>query len=338
MSLALVLGAGLALLVVAAGPMVLAPANPDSHIAALSSPAPGNWSRQNTTPTPPGRDYSAMAYDAKDGYLLLFGGYGHGGRILGDTWKYAAGKWTKLAPLHSPAATANAQMAYDAADGYVVLFGGRPASTGGSPLNDTWTFSGGNWTRLHGIAPPGRENGMMTYDAADGYVLLFGGVGRASLNDTWEFAAGVWTNLTKPKAPPATNLQAMAYDPTDGYVVLFRDAVAGNNWTFSGGNWTQIHVKGYPAPHGFGIEGPGLAFDAARGYLVLFGGFFSTSNYNFTWAYSHGVWSKLNLSVAPSHRTGFVMAYDPASLELVLFGGCLWGSYGSPNAQTWAYS
>src|SRR5271170_6765146 len=47
--------------------------------------------------------------------------------------------------------------------------------------------------------PPGFElyNLALTYDAADGYLLLFGATGSGSLEgtQTWEYAEGVWTQL-----------------------------------------------------------------------------------------------------------------------------------------------
>ena len=66
----------------------------------------------------------------------------------------------------------------------------------------------------------------MTYDAEDGYALLFGGEGTgfAYLNDTWTYANGNWTNVTSrlSTAPQGSASDLMAYDAADGYVVLYQ--------------------------------------------------------------------------------------------------------------------
>ena len=40
-----------------------------------------------------------MAYDAVDGYTVLFGGESPSGAALGDTWVLNEGKWSQIRPL-----------------------------------------------------------------------------------------------------------------------------------------------------------------------------------------------------------------------------------------------
>lgn len=90
----------------------------------------------------------------------------------------------------------------------MILFGGCTSAPGpcasGFPtpmLFDTWRYvpsGGGAWTHLTMTFPPGspppRSGFGMTYDATDGYTLLFGGSTPAGpLNDTWEFHSSAWT-------------------------------------------------------------------------------------------------------------------------------------------------
>ena len=103
----------------------------------------------------------AMAYDAADGYLLLFGGETSQGGGLGDTWTFQSGQWTNItgALAQAPSSRIQAVMAYDAADGYVVMFGGVHNISTSQPYNDTWIFRGGSWTNLTpqlAVSPPGR--------------------------------------------------------------------------------------------------------------------------------------------------------------------------------------
>ncbi len=72
-------------------------------------------------------------------------------------------------------------MAYDATDGYVVLFGGCLGTSGGcAPISDqTWVYQGGVWANLTEFQPhpTARYAAGITFDSADGYVLLYGGQG-----------------------------------------------------------------------------------------------------------------------------------------------------------------
>jgi hypothetical protein len=87
-----------------------------------------------------------MAYDAKRGRTVLFGGGSKGG-ALGDTWTFDGTRWTELeapgpTPRFSPA------MAYDESRDVIVLFGGRRSWP--DDLADTWTFDGQSWKRAAG--------------------------------------------------------------------------------------------------------------------------------------------------------------------------------------------
>src|SRR6478672_9049340 len=52
--------------------------------------------------------------------------------------------WTPLAPAHSPGARYGAAVEYDQATGQLVLFAGQDSA--GNPLNDTWAWTGGDWS------------------------------------------------------------------------------------------------------------------------------------------------------------------------------------------------
>ncbi|MCI4319976.1 MAG: hypothetical protein L3K23_07600 [Thermoplasmata archaeon] len=182
------------------------------------------------TNTPPGRLAAAVAYDSADQEVVLFGGAGDSG-TLRDTWTYHAGNWTQVVFLVNaslPSARELAAMADDPADGYLVLFGGD----GNCPNNvcgDTWTFSGSSWMQVTGFstAPLGRYGEAMSYDAVDGYVLMYGGAGFgcpgsgfSNCPDTWSFSAGVWSELSATSAVPALYQASMVDDQRDGYVLL----------------------------------------------------------------------------------------------------------------------
>ena len=97
----------------------------------------------------------------------------------------------------------------------------------------------------------------MTYDAADGYVLLFGGTdstGATTYSDTWEFLAGNWTDLaTKVSGtPPGTYRTEMSYDPLGGYAVLFGGCTTStcpdqNTYTYHNLTWKSLSLSTKPA-------------------------------------------------------------------------------------------
>jgi hypothetical protein len=98
----------------------------------------------------PGRCQQAMAYDAKRGQVVLFGGgRDYGNEALNDTWTFDGRGWTQRSPASSPQARYLALAAYDDARGVVVLFGGWgwDQSHLQMELADTWTWDGSSWSR-----------------------------------------------------------------------------------------------------------------------------------------------------------------------------------------------
>jgi hypothetical protein len=94
-----------------------------------------------------------MAYDAKDGYVLLFSGNTQYPQFPDDSWKFsgvegAGGIWIQLIPATSPCARERGMMAYDWTAGYVLLFGGLGGTGCTATAPDTWEFSGGLWTEV----------------------------------------------------------------------------------------------------------------------------------------------------------------------------------------------
>ncbi|MGA8542779.1 MAG: hypothetical protein WB947_04480 [Thermoplasmata archaeon] len=295
-------------------------------------PAAVATSSSKVQPNPSRRWGPNIVYDAKDGYLLMFGGSSGGN----TTWKFADGKWIDLNIAIAPPRRAHAGIAYDAADGYVVLFGG----TNPHFLNDTWEYSGGHWTNVTasaGRAPSSRTTMGMTDDAKDGYVLLFGGINprHQTQNDTWEFAHGRWTNVTGTTgATPLTRFaEGMAYDATNEYVVMYggwtdaknqKDKTLDDTWKFTAGRWTELQSASGPGPRWF----VGMTFDSEDGYILMFEGIIDAgvkSNWNTppdTWTFAGGVWTNVtNASDTPSHRFAEGLADDPAGGYVLMFGG-----------------
>ena len=341
--------------------------------ASIANPSAGlGWQIQGV---PSGRAYATelMTWDARDGYVLLFGGSNYTGTYNGDTWTYLHGIWTELALSVAPIGRDSSAMVYDAEDNYVVLFGGYAPGSGGV-LNDTWIFFSGTWqldpyASNHGPSP--RWGFAMTYDAATAYVVLFGGAsplctGNSYLvcSDTWRFWHSGWDRITPKNAPPAPRDQlAMTYDAADGYPLLFGgygpQCLAGSFmcqdtwfWNATGygavGNWTQVKTGG--AVCGTQAEGkcglgaaPGeriqiqLGFDVADNEVVLFGGSNSSvGTLGDTWVYFAGNWTKLSPLTSAYGRWGGGLVYDVSDGYLLLWGGG--PIYDTPVDGVWQFA
>ncbi len=226
-------------------------------------------------------------------------------------------------------------MATDPDDNVTLLFGGEsPTTATGGVSSDTWEFANGTWTNLSGslsVKPPDLGLQTLSWDASDGYFVLFGcdqPVASNSLCETWTFSGTGWKNVTGGTGPSARFAEASAYDAADREVVLFGGILGGwgsysDTWVFSGGSWTNITATAGtpPAPRGF----EGMTYDAHLSGVLLFGGreYPQSIDYNDTWEFTGNRWSELvgPTGPAPSERRGAAFAYDPQLRADVLFGG-----------------
>ena len=334
----------------------------------------GVWTQLTPPISPTGRDSTGLVYDAYDNYVVLFGGYTPGsGGFLNDTWIFQSGSWhyDAYASTHGPSPRYGFAMTYDAATDYVVLFGGRAAPCHGvaiSDCNDTWRFWSGGWDHLvpARAPPPPREQVSVTYDAADGYPLMFGGYGPQGLassgdayGDTWFWNAtgygviGNWTQVKSggvdcgtqaegacaPAAAPGERWQAqLGFDYADNETVLFAGfnnsaGTLSDTWNYSAGTWTKLS----PTTSAYGRWGGAMAFDTADNYLLLWGGgYVYNTPVDGVWEFSSGNWSEVAPGTGPPPVRGESMAFDPVDGYVVLFGG--YSSATGYMGQTWFYN
>ena len=213
-------------------------------------------------------------------------------------------------------------MAYDTATHQALVFG---AADG----NATWSWKGTTWTQLDDASdvgcthacvnsPPGRSTTGMTYDAASGAVVIFGGLG---FNDTWTWDGTSWAQVADAgdagcttactDGPPATAGAQMAYDPKTHDVVLFGGSDYSDNFndtwvlTFTAGNysWAQVDDGSDPGCTDSCTSSPptrnvaALTWDPATSQLVLFGGEWTAGRANGlsdTWLWSGSSWAQVD--------------------------------------------
>jgi hypothetical protein len=153
-------------------------------------PAANTWTNLlPAEPRPAARDSQALAYDADNKVMILFGGWSTQ-REFQDTWAYdpADSVWTDLAPAGEiPSFRALAQMVYDPRAERMVIFGG---GSGTDAYDGTWHFdvAAKRWSMadLTGRSPSARTGYAMVYDPTGQRVVLFGGSdGSTFFNDLW---------------------------------------------------------------------------------------------------------------------------------------------------------
>lgn len=297
----------------------------------------GNWTNLSLTAAPSARAESGMAYDAWDGYVVLFGGLNTSG-AQNDTWKFSGGAWTQLHPKAAPPTPQPDAFSYDARDQAVVYTTARNFTLGNSSESSgypeiAWTYAAGNWTAINSTpAPPQRLDGQMANDPTTGNPVFFGGLGgpygTVALDDSWTLHAGTWTNVTTP-APSSRINAPMAYDPDTRSILLVGGLLsqtgpgANDTWSYANGSWTRLTPSRSPAV----ASVAGLCWDASDGYMLLTGT--SPTNGSLeTWEYAGGTWSQVTPATQPNAIIAF---YDAADGYVVAFGG----PYGA--LQTWSY-
>jgi hypothetical protein len=79
-------------------------------------------------------------------------------------------------------------------------------------------------------------------------------------------------------------------------------------------------------------------YDQATGQDVLFGGLFSPENLPAdTWVWTGTTWSQASPATSPPGRVYGAMAFDSATNQLVLFGGCC-DNGGNDLGDTWIWT
>lgn len=283
------------------------------------------------------------AYDAARGRVVLATGTTFGATTGSDdsaaVWEWTGSGWHVEYPAIRPQRRQSAMMAFDAGRKRMVLFGGTPS--GRSAFGDTWEWDGEKWTPvLPAVSPPPRSHGGMVYDAARGKLVLFGGFdGRKSLNDLWEYDGTTWSQVTAGGTAPSERCGfVMAFDPRRAAIVVAGgsnlDVPPGltetatptlDTWELKSNTWSQVTAAVTPPelagvfidngdPHAL------MAYYKDSLFIAYAKTEVATTNKTFQYNGATGTWSDLNTS-APGLRTSAVLASDPTTSSVLLYGG-----------------
>lgn len=254
---------------------------------------------QGLTVTPPPRQGAAMAYDELDRQVLLFGGVGSNGP-LNDSWAWDGAAWQQLHPSHSPSKREGGDAVYDPGLKAIILFGGMDDSTAtASAINDTWSWSRGDWTQLQAQGPAGGVRPRLAWLGGANLIERFGDCRGSHDAAIYSFDGQNWTpKPTTGQAPPALCLPSLGGDLAHNAVVLFGgnpgtgvSPVPADTWIYDGNAWT----KASPAQSPPARDDARLIYDSDHRVLVLFGGQGlnqgQSGPLNDTWTWDGSIWT-----------------------------------------------
>lgn len=194
--------------------------------------------------SPPPRYGHDMVTETPRNRIVMFGGYDSSYR--NDTWEFLGTSWQQITTIGAPSPRSAFGMAFDERRQRTVLFGGQGAS---GHLGDTWEYDG--WTSTWSLvnppnAPTPRWNQRMTYDAARGVVVLFGGYSATGYhNDVWEYDGVNWIPRQPDTiSPTPRESAAIAFDGSNGRILAHGGYDGGNYLSDTWNLDAKVEVQG----------------------------------------------------------------------------------------------
>ncbi|MFH1421592.1 MAG: kelch repeat-containing protein [Planctomycetota bacterium] len=284
------------------------------------------WTQITTTRRPPGRRWSAMAYDATRQEIIMFGGsQSQQSPRTNDTWSYNGADWQQENPGVRPGPRFQHAMAYDSNRNTVVLHGGETGVPWGGTNSETWEWDGSSW-RIQTSNGPSTATTSFAFDSRRNVSVLFGGwtgdwQGHR-VNNTWFWNGTTWTQIFPLHPPEARTAHKMAYDAAREVCVLFggsgTTSFPNDTLVWDGTDWRSSNTNPNPT------SGCTLTFDSNRSVSVLFGGESETTTItatNATWEWNGTIWRQPNIVSLPSERKNHAAVFDAARGVTLIFGG-----------------
>lgn len=246
---------------------------------------------------------------------------------------------------HTPLRCSFSQMAANGLAGNRIVL----LDTGNYPsvsnyLNDTWTFTGTDWsakstTLIDAAGPlPGRTDAVMAFDGNN--TMLYGGRGGSSsdgvFQDTWLWGGVSWVKQS-PATSPFGRYKAEAALLQGTGVAMFGGRTINDmlleTWVWNGTTWAQISVANGAGPAA--RVDHCMAGNTGSPSVLLFGGAGTNSLFGDTWTFNGTTWTKANPAASPPARSQACMAYATTGGLFVLFGGQNGAQYLN---DTWVYN
>jgi hypothetical protein len=305
-----------------------------------------DWTQRFPVNAPTPRAFSAMAWCAASGRLVLYGGGGFGGGTA-DTWEWSGSDWVALQGATGPPPLAGHGMAAERTSGGVLMLA----------ASSTWLWSGSAWSQITGTQPTPQLGKPTTTHGPRARIWYSALEGRyPTLAETWEWTpSGGWVVraaeerflggvgaydaardetvfvtplasmrtvvrteegyrlMQPPVSPPSRTNFALVYHSGRRQILLYGGNGKNDLWAWDGATWAEIVVSG-PRPPATDAD-LHLAYDNARDKLVVVPYLFE----NELWEWDANGWRKSIPS--PAHTATFAcLGYDIARSKLVLFG------------------
>jgi hypothetical protein len=135
----------------------------------------------------------SIAYDAKRGVIVGFGGHGVDKKPFDDVWEYDGIRWKQIV-VQGPSARSYPGMAYDDKLGAVVIHGGMGPDF--KWLGDTWAWNGSAWTKISDKGPAFES--AMAYDISRDRLVVVGTdshENNKAVMQTWEWDGSTWSKV-----------------------------------------------------------------------------------------------------------------------------------------------
>lgn len=355
-------GAAVAVVMVAGGPAtarLTRAAAPSPSATSAASAATDGWSQLLPTTAPLPRDSAEVGYDTGTRTVVISGGEAGcgplGREVYRDTWTWDGKAWKEVAtnapPVFGvPAAYDGATQTFD-----VLWFPG----CADLPEMSEWDGQAWTGTQTADTQPEPDTDGVMAYDPSTQTLILWSPTAGSDPNSTstppeqsttWSWDGTTWDQLAPSVSPPPsvgdTQDVQMVYDQATSQLLLYGDHSQAM-WAWNGNQWSELSGSGGPSPR----VGSSTVYDAALGEALLFGGDTVTAGspasanqaetyslgapLNDLWAWNGSAWQQLHPATSPPARFDAQMAYDPASGQVVLFGGAV--NETADVADTWVY-
>lgn len=265
-----------------------------------------------------------MAYDARRGVTVLFGGLGGtlgmGEFEVGVVWEWDGATWTRRGFPNGPQGDEYVRSAYDAARGVVLVWPVRDAA-------GMYAYDGTGWTLIpRQDVWPIRESGTWVYDSHRQVVV----VPDSCCGNIWEWDGARWTFVA---AQAYYSNAVFAFDSLRQRVVAMgMDQTA--EW--DGTRWTSFPQSLADRLNIFGA----IAFHERRGVSIAFGGIGTpTSGFvpnDDTLVREGTTWRRQPPATRPPPTYNASMSFDSRRATSMLLGGtAVHGAAISAMSDSW---
>jgi cysteine-rich repeat protein len=281
-----------------------------------------------------------VAYDAKRGVTVVFGGVAKNSIFEDETWELESSTqvWSKRSTATTPGPRAGCAMAYDPSRGVVVMYGGTPAAN--VWLDELWEYDGTDWRSVSGADPGKLAYASMAFEPAMQRVVLAGGLqpngvgGTQTTGQSWSWDGVMWRTLGSISQRARHQLVA-----TDRGLLAIGGGGIGTSGPFAQDVWqldgTTWRLVGLPSTR----MAAAVARDDRRNRVFVVGGAQNAGASNETWHLSREMSRIVLVSTnvdEPGANAHGMAGYDPMRDQLVFTGGG--GTTAPTETRTWLWN